>query len=163
MIEDADGSLLIVDTGGWYKLCCPSSQLVKADVLGAIYRIRKTGSHAVADPRGRMIDWKTLAATDLAGLLGDERPAVRRQAIERLAALGPDAAAALTPILTNRQSSPIASRAAISAACRIDSNLARRLIHEVMRHEDETVVQAAIHRSEYQPRAHGCRPTDAAP
>jgi putative heme-binding domain-containing protein len=144
VIEDADGSLLVVDTGGWYKLCCPSSQLVKADVLGAIYRIRKTGSHAVVDARGRMIGWKTLAATDLAGLLADPRPAVRRQAIERLAALGPDAASALTPILTNRQSSPIASRAAISAACRIDSNLARRLIHEVMQHDDETVVQAAI-------------------
>src|SRR5262249_46235706 len=41
VIEDADGSLLIVDTGGWYKLCCPSSQLVKADVLGAIYRVRR--------------------------------------------------------------------------------------------------------------------------
>src|SRR5207245_1449448 len=34
--EDADGSLLVVDTGGWYKLCCPTSQLVKPDVLGAI-------------------------------------------------------------------------------------------------------------------------------
>jgi putative membrane-bound dehydrogenase-like protein len=42
VIEDADGSLLVVDTGGWYKLCCPSSQLVKADVLGAIYRVRKS-------------------------------------------------------------------------------------------------------------------------
>jgi putative membrane-bound dehydrogenase-like protein len=41
VIEDADGSLLVVNTGGWYKLCCPSSQLVKADVLGAIYRVRK--------------------------------------------------------------------------------------------------------------------------
>ncbi len=36
VIEDADGSLLVVDTGGWYKLCCPSSQLHKPDVLGAI-------------------------------------------------------------------------------------------------------------------------------
>ena len=38
IIEDADGSLLVVDTGGWYKLCCPTSQLWKPDVLGAIYR-----------------------------------------------------------------------------------------------------------------------------
>ena len=37
VIEDADGSLVIVDTGGWYKLCCPTSQLQKPDVLGAIY------------------------------------------------------------------------------------------------------------------------------
>src|SRR5205807_5865132 len=45
VIEDADGSLLIMDTGGWYKLCCPSSQLVKPDVKGAIYRVKKTGAH----------------------------------------------------------------------------------------------------------------------
>lgn len=42
VLEDRDGSLLIIDTGGWYKMCCPSSQLVKADVLGAIYRLRRT-------------------------------------------------------------------------------------------------------------------------
>ena len=34
VLEDADGSLLVVDTGGWYKLCCPTSQLLKPDVLG---------------------------------------------------------------------------------------------------------------------------------
>ena len=34
VLEDADGSLVVVDTGGWYKLCCPSSQLQKPDVLG---------------------------------------------------------------------------------------------------------------------------------
>jgi putative membrane-bound dehydrogenase-like protein len=44
VLEDADGSLLVVDTGGWYKLCCPSSQLAKADVLGAVYRVRKQGA-----------------------------------------------------------------------------------------------------------------------
>ena len=44
VLEDADGSLLIVDTGGWYKLCCPTSQLHKPDILGAIYRVRKVGA-----------------------------------------------------------------------------------------------------------------------
>ena len=34
VLEDADGSLLVIDTGGWYKLCCPTSQLGKPDVLG---------------------------------------------------------------------------------------------------------------------------------
>jgi hypothetical protein len=33
VLEDADGNLLVIDTGAWYKLC-PSSQLAKADVLG---------------------------------------------------------------------------------------------------------------------------------
>ena len=48
VLEDADGSLLIVDTGGWYKLCCPSSQLAKADVLGGIYRVRRKGVSLLA-------------------------------------------------------------------------------------------------------------------
>ena len=41
VLEDADGSLVVIDTGAWYKLCCPTSQLAKPDVLGAIYRIRR--------------------------------------------------------------------------------------------------------------------------
>ncbi|HZT82012.1 MAG TPA: PVC-type heme-binding CxxCH protein, partial [Gemmataceae bacterium] len=57
VIEDADGSLLVIDTGGWYKLCCPTSQLHKPDVLGAIYRVRRTGAAKVDDPRGLKIDW----------------------------------------------------------------------------------------------------------
>jgi putative membrane-bound dehydrogenase-like protein len=57
VIEDRDGSLLVVDTGGWYKLCCPTSQLVKPDLAGAIYRVRKVGPSPkpAADPvRGRV-------------------------------------------------------------------------------------------------------------
>src|SRR5205807_3059826 len=57
VLEDADGSLIVVDTGGWYKICCPTSQLVKPDVLGGIYRIRKKGAAKVDDPRGKRIDW----------------------------------------------------------------------------------------------------------
>jgi len=48
VLEDADGSLLIVDTGAWYKLCCPSSQLAKADVFGGIYRVRRNGAKVLA-------------------------------------------------------------------------------------------------------------------
>jgi putative membrane-bound dehydrogenase-like protein len=145
VIEEADGSLLIVDTGGWYKLCCPSSQLVKEDVLGAIYRVKRVGGHQVADPRGRQIAWKDQSLGDLANLLGDERPAVRRQAIERLATKGKAGAEALVPIVADRQSDSLRALAALAVAGRIDDPLARRLIHESMRHENETVVQFAIH------------------
>jgi putative membrane-bound dehydrogenase-like protein len=145
VIEDADGSLLIVDTGGWYKLCCPSSQLVKEDVLGAIYRVKRVARHLSADPRGRQIAWNEQLPADLAKLLGDERPAVRRQAIERLATKGKAGAEALVPILADRHSEAVPALAALAVAGRIDDPLARRLIHESMRHENETVVQFAIH------------------
>jgi putative membrane-bound dehydrogenase-like protein len=90
VIEDADGSLLVVDTGGWYKLCCPTSQLVKPDVTGAIYRIRKAGAHRVADPRGAKIDWGKLGAAGVARLLDDPRPCVRKRAAEFAATHDPD-------------------------------------------------------------------------
>src|SRR5258707_6944442 len=95
VLEDADGSLLVIDTGGWYKLCCPTSQLHKPDVLGAIYRIRRKGAPRIDDPRGRKLAWAGMNPADLANLLGDERPAVRKRAIEELGKHGPEAVPAL--------------------------------------------------------------------
>ncbi len=84
VLEDADGSLVIVDTGGWYKLCCPTSQLHKPDILGAIYRVKKTGAKKVDDPRGAKIDWEKQSITDIIKLDTDSRPAVRQRATKRL-------------------------------------------------------------------------------
>ncbi|MBY0231840.1 MAG: c-type cytochrome [Gemmataceae bacterium] len=44
VVEDAEGGLIVIDTGGWYKLCCPTAQLAKPEVTGAIYRVRKKGA-----------------------------------------------------------------------------------------------------------------------
>ncbi|MCC9608934.1 c-type cytochrome [Blastopirellula sp. JC732] len=44
VLQDADGSLLVIDTGGWFRIGCPKSELAKPDIRGAIYRIRKTKS-----------------------------------------------------------------------------------------------------------------------
>src|SRR4051812_21192655 len=77
---DADGSLLVVDTGGWYKICCPTSQLWKPEVLGGIYRVRKIGAKPPADPRGKKIDWPKQSIAQLWALLGDRRDAVRSHA-----------------------------------------------------------------------------------
>src|SRR5690606_4223795 len=57
VIEDADGSLLVVDTGGWFRIGCPTSQIAKPEILGGIYRIRKTGGAEVDDPRGLKLAW----------------------------------------------------------------------------------------------------------
>ena len=68
VLEDADGSLLVIDTGGWYKLCCPTSQLAKPDVRGAIYRVRRTGAPKVNDPRGLKLAWTKMKPAELATL-----------------------------------------------------------------------------------------------
>ncbi len=43
VMEDKDGSLLVLNTGGWFRIGCPSSLMAKPDIAGAIYRVRKTG------------------------------------------------------------------------------------------------------------------------
>ena len=88
-----------IDTGGWYKICCPTSQLQKSDVLGAIYRMRRTAAPPVARPARLEIKWASLTADELAAHLDDVRPAVRRRAIEALAAKGSDALRPIRAIL----------------------------------------------------------------
>ncbi len=95
VLEDADGSLIVVDTGGWYKLCCPTSQLEKPDVLGGIYRVRRKGVTKLADPRGSKIDWAKLDSIALAKFLDDPRPAVASHSIQLLGKKGVEAVAAL--------------------------------------------------------------------
>src|SRR5207253_2983073 len=87
VIEDAGGSLLVVDTGGWYKLCCPTTQLIRPEALGGIYRVRKTGMAKVDDPRGLELKWKEMMPIDLVRLFDDPRPFVRKRAVEALADL----------------------------------------------------------------------------
>ncbi len=114
VLEDADGSLLIVDTGGWYKLCCPTSQLHKPDVLGGIYRVSRKGAPKVNDPWGRGLP--TLTAEGLVELLGDPRPAVQRHAIDSLASPGVQADA----IRALRDGDAEGSIARLAAKCRLD-------------------------------------------
>jgi len=85
VIEDADGSLLVVDTGGWVRMGCPSSGPARGEILGGIYRIRMTGTPALADPRGQSIAWAALSAPEVCALLGDARPSVRDRAVSEAA------------------------------------------------------------------------------
>ncbi|HBE67247.1 MAG TPA: hypothetical protein DDW52_03770 [Planctomycetaceae bacterium] len=39
VLEDGDGSLLVIDTGGWYDLCCPTSRVDQDAAPGGIYRL----------------------------------------------------------------------------------------------------------------------------
>lgn len=128
VFEDADGSLLVIDTGGWYKLCCPSSQLAKPDVLGAIYRVRKEGGRKVNDPRGEKIKWEELNPTGLTKFLDDERPWVVTRAIHQLAKSKGESIPALSKTLTESKSMD-ARRNAVWALTHIDDPKARRAVY----------------------------------
>jgi putative membrane-bound dehydrogenase-like protein len=144
VIEDADGSLLVVDTGGWYKLCCPTSQLSKPDVLGGIYRIRRVGAANVQDARGSSLGWKTLTPARLTDLLSDQRTAVQNRAVRELRTRGGVAVPALANVLKTSASID-ARRNAVWALTRIDGTEASDARRLALADKDETVKHAAIH------------------
>ncbi len=144
VIEDADGSLLVVDTGAWYKLCCPTSQLAKPDVLGAIYRVRRRGASPPADPRGRSLKWGAMPPDRLASLLDDGRPAVQARAIHEIARLGTDALTALERAV-GTSTSVEARRNAVWALTRIEGAEARRIVRSALTDREERVQLAALH------------------
>jgi hypothetical protein len=143
VLEDADGSLVVVDTGGWYKLCCPSSQLQKPDVLGGVYRVRRQETPRVEDPRGLKLSWKTMMALDLVNLLDDPRPAIQHRAIETLAGKGEGAIALLAQMVAPDRSVN-ASRNAVWTATRFDHQAARVVTAAALLDPDETIRQVAI-------------------
>ncbi|AQG78205.1 PVC-type heme-binding CxxCH protein [Spirosoma montaniterrae] len=108
VLEDADGSLLVVETGGWFIQGCPLSQVSKAELPGSIYRVRRKDAPKTADPYGNQIVWTTLSPNKAASYLTDSRPTVCDRAIERLVDAGNAAVAPLIAVL--RQSKRVDAR-----------------------------------------------------
>jgi putative membrane-bound dehydrogenase-like protein len=144
VIEDADGSLLVLDTGPWYKLCCPTSQLAKPDVTGAIYRVRPRNAKPVADPRGLKIEWKALSAEAAGALLDDARPSVRSRVLRTFSHLGSAAVPALARLVSSTRSTE-ARLNAVWALTRIDGEAAREAVRRALADRDAGVRQAAAH------------------
>ena len=108
VLEDADGSLLVVETGGWFIEGCPLSQVSKPDLQGSIYRVRRNDAPKVADPCGNTIPWATLTPTKAIAYLADPRPTVCDRATQRLVDAGEPAVASLASVL--RQSPSVNAR-----------------------------------------------------
>ena len=94
VIEAPDGSLLVLNTGGWFRLGCPSSLMAKPDVLGSILRIRPTGK-----PASVAGAWQTPYqplgddAESLLKSLQTTDPQVRLRALARIAEVRPESSA----------------------------------------------------------------------
>lgn len=84
VLEDADGSLLVMDTGGWFRIGCPNSQVAKPEIRGQIYRVKRKDAAKVEDPRGLLLAWNLLNSDPLIERLADPRWAVRERAAQTL-------------------------------------------------------------------------------
>ena len=154
MLEDADGSLIVVDTGGWYKLCCPTSQLHKPDVLGAIYRVSRPGALFVQRSRGARCVRERLKDARSARGRGGVRPASGRPSSGRAAlrdrVTGRSRLESKTALAALRQACKAerrshARRNRVWTLTRIDDPAAREIARSLLSDPDETVRQAAIH------------------
>jgi putative membrane-bound dehydrogenase-like protein len=146
VLEDADGSILVVDMGAWFNYGCPTSKIARPEVLGAIYRIRRKDAPRNTDPWGKRVSIAARTSADLIPLLDDPRPKVRDQVVEHLGKQGVKAIAELRNVLKpDSKCSPRARRNAIWALCRIAGPEARAAIRAALVDRDRSVRNAAIH------------------
>lgn len=146
VLEDADGSLLFVDMGAWFTYGYVKPTLPKPQVMGGIYRIRRTDRKPVVDGWGKALKMAELAPADLIKLLDDPRPMVRDQVIAQLAKRGAAATAFLAEALRPGARVSVQSRRdAVWALCRIGDEQAKEAIRRVLADEAFGVRMAATH------------------
>ena len=142
VMEDADGSLLIVDTGAWFIHGCPISRVAKPEIKGSVYRIRRTGAPPVKDGRGDGLKLSQLKPAELVRYLEDVRPAVRDRVQELLVEAGEEAAESLAHA-RERAASYEARCAAVWALFRIGTAQAEKAVREALEDHDFHVRVAA--------------------
>jgi putative membrane-bound dehydrogenase-like protein len=142
VLEDAEGSLLVVDTGSWYVHHCPTGRIRNSPAPGGIYRVRYLASARIEDPLGLKLAWKDLPVSELAQRLADRRTAVRERATEELVRRGVAAVPSLRRTLAD--SSPeIAKQHAVWALARLESEPARAALRETLASADAELVALA--------------------
>jgi putative heme-binding domain-containing protein len=94
VLENADGSLLVLDTGSWYTQHCPTGKIRNSQSRGGIYRVRHVaGAISPANKprpasRAALARMGRLSPTELVGLLEKGLPHEKLAAAEGLARSG---------------------------------------------------------------------------
>jgi putative membrane-bound dehydrogenase-like protein len=145
LLEDADGSLLIFDTGGWFRNGCPASVIAKPQMMGGIYRIRKKNAPKIDDPLGLKLDWEKPDTAALIRRLEDPRFTVRDRAIAHLAKKGREAVPDLAAWLAFAKTSSDSRLNVFWALTRIDDPAARTAIRGLFNDADLDIRMAAIY------------------
>lgn len=144
ILEDADGSLLLIDTGAWLTMGCPTSKDISHGNFGGIYRIRRTDAVAPDDPRGMRLNWDRASPGKLTTWLDDPRPVVRDRAMSVLVQRGAKAVPALASALASG-TEPQLRRNAVWTLSRIGTPPARRALRAALADVDPSVRQSTAH------------------
>lgn len=149
VIESPDGSLLVIDTGGWYNLCCPSSHVDQSIASGGIYRLTSHTTRQVRSQPG--VDWERLSLDQAIEIVSDAQPELhrqhsllhRQQALWRICRINTAAAhAELLRALTSNESSLRQIAAHAISVQRIES--AEPSLEAALTRETESAVSRAL-------------------
>ncbi|HNR07686.1 MAG TPA: HEAT repeat domain-containing protein [Saprospiraceae bacterium] len=142
VLEDGDGSLLVVETGGWFIKGCPLSQVSKPELKGSIYRVRKKDAAKMEDPFGNHIEWAGLDVATIARYIEDARPFVADRAVNQLVDRSQESVASLAALLTNSPDAHARTRI-VYALYRIHSSESIAALREGLKDKDLQVRVAA--------------------
>ncbi len=145
VIEDSDGSLLILDTGGWYNLCCPSSHVDQNQALGGIYRLSSALTRSATDRHGEKLNWEAMTIGELATRLADPRLAVRRRAMNVLVNSGSPCVESLAGILADASVNVDTKLACIWILCRVGDESSMGVVAKSLQSPLQSVRHAAAH------------------
>jgi putative membrane-bound dehydrogenase-like protein len=144
VLEDADGSLLVVDTGGRSRAGGAETGAAGGEAAGGIFRVRRDGAPRIADARGLKQRWDKADPEELARRLEDLRLPVVDRATRELARRGADGVAALSSALGKSSSVPTRLNA-VWVLTRIDGPEARAAVRYALVDRDAGVRQAAAY------------------
>lgn len=140
ILEDRNGDLLVLDTGGWFRNGCPTSQIAKPEVAGTIYRVSRKGIPYQAP---QYPDWARLSSEQVSNYLGAPEDWLRERAITELAVRGAPALPELERILTGGASEATARKNAVWTLARMKFSESADLIHQALSDPDAGVRQTA--------------------
>jgi putative membrane-bound dehydrogenase-like protein len=140
VLEDRNGDLLVIDTGGWFRIGCPTSQIAKPEIVGTIYRLSKKGEPYRAPTYP---DWDKLTAEQASHFLAAPEDWLRERAITELAVRGAPAMPELERILTGGQADATARINAVWTLARMKFSESTDLIYGALTDPDAGVRQTA--------------------
>lgn len=143
VLEDADGSLLLIDTGGWYDLCCPTSRINQKTASGGIYRVFNEAT--LASRKEPFAHQNRRSLEEVIPLLFDKRPWVRRRATSLVQQFGSDAVTRLEAILSDGNRSVDDRLTALWTLCGIGTGKALQAITSQLRSTEVSLIHAACH------------------
>jgi putative heme-binding domain-containing protein len=142
VLQAADGSLLVVDTGSWYTHHCPTGNIRDSHAPGGIYRVRYEKVSTPGDPWGNSVDWPHASTAELVRFLADERRAVRDRAHSTLVSCGEMAVPLLVESLDAASDAAIRQRIIWTLAS-IPGDRARQAIRGALDEADDVAATAA--------------------